>query len=65
MEYRKLWIALGLVVAVSFLILGVAGLIRAVRTLRGERPPAKTIGWREIIFGAITVGLAAAGYLVA
>jgi len=30
--------------------------------LRPGRPPAKTIGWREIVFGAVTVALAALGY---
>lgn len=37
-------------------------LIRAVWTLRGEHPPARTIGWREIVFGAVTVALAAVGW---
>ena len=37
-------------------------LARAVWGLTHQPPRAKTIGWREIVFGAITVTLAAIGY---
>lgn len=37
-------------------------LIRAVWGFTHERPRAKTIGWREMVFGAITVSLIAMGY---
>ncbi len=37
-------------------------LIRAIWGLTHEPPRAKTLGWREIAWGAITVGLAALGY---
>ena len=34
-------------------------LLRAIYGLTHVPPPAKTIGWREIVFGAMTVALAA------
>lgn len=37
-------------------------LARAVWGLARPAPPAKTIGWREIVFGAVTVALVATGY---
>ncbi|HEX7829886.1 MAG TPA: YwiC-like family protein [Thermoanaerobaculia bacterium] len=37
-------------------------LLRAIWGVTHEPPRAQTIGWREIVFGAITVALAAAGY---
>jgi hypothetical protein len=40
----------------------VALLVRAVWGLAHEPPPAKTIGWREIAFGAMTIVLVAIGY---
>jgi hypothetical protein len=46
--------------AVAMLIL----LVRAIWGLTHEPPRAKTIGWREIAFGAVTVAIAAAGYRV-
>lgn len=37
-------------------------LLRAVWGFTHEPPPAKTIGWREIVFGIVTVVLVAAAY---
>jgi hypothetical protein len=37
-------------------------LIRAVWGLTHEPPRAQTVGWREIVFGAVTVALVAIGY---
>lgn len=37
-------------------------LVRAIWGFTHERPSAKTIGWREIVFGAMTVALIAIGY---
>jgi len=37
-------------------------LLRAVWGFAHEPPPAKTIGWREIVFGIVTVMLVAAAY---
>lgn len=37
-------------------------LVRSVWGLTHEPPRAKTIGWREIVFGAVTVGLVAVGW---
>jgi len=36
-------------------------LLRAIWGFTHERPRAKTIGWREIVYGAVTVGLVAMG----
>ncbi|HET7712887.1 MAG TPA: YwiC-like family protein, partial [Thermoanaerobaculia bacterium] len=47
------WLA---VVAMAILLL------RALWGLTRPAPPAKTIGWREMIFGAITIGLIAFGH---
>jgi len=37
-------------------------LIRAIWGVTHEPPPAKTIGWREIVYGAVTVTLVALAY---
>lgn len=44
--------------AVAMIVL----LLRAVWGFTYEPPPAKTIGWREIVFGIVTVVLVAASY---
>ena len=68
----RAWIALTLhiaavaVVATFAPLLAVAAmtvlLLRAVWGFTHEPPPAKTIGWREIVFGIITVLFVAAAY---
>lgn len=49
-------------------LLAVAGMLillaRAIHGLTHEPPRARTLGWREIAFGGMTVALAAAGFLL-
>lgn len=42
--------------------MGVLFLRAAILLARPTAPPAKTIGWTEIVFGLVTVALSAAGY---